>query len=278
MNVAGAIGARFVRPGAGAPAAVHRRRFAAPGRTLAASAPGIEGAGAFAMLALRAEAIELAAALAGEPLVRARPAVVGVRVEGAPRTGVGGAEIVTALAAQLQGRARGAVLEFHGPGLAALPMAERIAISSLAPSRTLAAGVVFPSDDLTRVYLRARGRDAEWRRAEGLAEDFELAVGLALDSILPVPMTVTRARVSALAEDEDVVALALALSGQRAGVPLEVVFGGRAARASLEREGVPAILAEAGATLLDPDAPEAHLGWTEGVRWARTRAERRRRT
>ncbi|MBI5169502.1 MAG: hypothetical protein HZA61_08445, partial [Candidatus Eisenbacteria bacterium] len=46
MSAAAASGATFVRPGAGPVASVHRRRFAAPGRSLAAASPGCDGAGA----------------------------------------------------------------------------------------------------------------------------------------------------------------------------------------------------------------------------------------
>ncbi|MFN8587991.1 MAG: aconitase family protein [Candidatus Eisenbacteria bacterium] len=122
LTAAAACGATFVRPGAGLPAAVHRRRYAAPGRSRAATAAGCEGAGAFAMPVLRAGAVELAAALAGEPLVRPRPAVTGVELTGVPRAGVGGAEIVRALGGVAGERARGSALECFGDGLAALPM------------------------------------------------------------------------------------------------------------------------------------------------------------
>ncbi|MBK7368680.1 MAG: hypothetical protein IPJ04_12440 [Candidatus Eisenbacteria bacterium] len=151
MSAAAAAGATFVRPGAGPAASVHRRRFAAPGRSLAAASPGCEGAGAFAMLVLHADRVELAAALAGEPLVFARPPVVGVCFDEELPLDRGGAEIVYALAADHARRCRGAVLEFHGRGLASMPMTERIAVATLAPALLGAFAVVFPR-------MRARAR------------------------------------------------------------------------------------------------------------------------
>src|SRR5439155_218322 len=56
-SFANATGAHFARPGAGPAGALHRRRFAAPGRVLASAVPGASAAGALGMLALPACAL-----------------------------------------------------------------------------------------------------------------------------------------------------------------------------------------------------------------------------
>lgn len=257
MSAAAAAGATFVRPGAGPAAAVHRRRFAAPGRSLAAASPGCEGAGAFAMLVLHADRVELAAALAGEPLVFARPPVVGVCFDDELPLDRGGAEIVYALAADHARRCRGAVLEFHGRGLVSLPMAERVAIATLAPALLGAFAVVFPSDARTRAMLRALGREPDWRSAEGACAGFDDEIALAAGSLAAPPSELGLVRVSALAGDDDVSLVSQAAVAARVRPALEVVLGGRAARSALEREGVLERLREAGAAIFAPESPEA---------------------
>ncbi|HXJ68449.1 MAG TPA: hypothetical protein VNM39_06050, partial [Verrucomicrobiae bacterium] len=75
QSFANATGATFARPGAGPAGALHRRRFATPGRILASGVVDAAAAGALGMLALPACALECAAASAGEPLLMPRPRV-----------------------------------------------------------------------------------------------------------------------------------------------------------------------------------------------------------
>ncbi|MBI5168835.1 MAG: hypothetical protein HZA61_05050, partial [Candidatus Eisenbacteria bacterium] len=257
MSAAAAAGATFVRPGAGPAASVHRRRFAAPGRSLAAASPGCAGAGACAMLGLQADRVERAAALAGEPLVFARPPVIGVCLDDDVPADRGGAEIVHALAAEHARRCRGAVLEFHGRGLASLPMHERIAVATLAPALLGAFAVVFPSDARTRAALRVLGREPDWRSAEGACAGFDEEIALATDALAAPPGELSLVRVSALAEDDDVAIVARAAAAARVRPAIEVVLGGRAAQTVQEREGVLEQLRGAGAVLFAPESPEA---------------------
>lgn len=257
MSAAAAAGATFVRPGAGPAASVHRRRFAAPGRSLAAASPGCEGAGAFAMLVLHADRVELAAALAGEPLVFARPPVVGVCFDEELPLDRGGAEIVYALAADHARRCRGAVLEFHGRGLASMPMTERIAVATLAPALLGAFAVVFPSDARTRANLRGLGREPDWRSAEGACAGFDEEIVLTAASLAAPPAEPGLVRVSALAEDDDVALVARAAVSARVRPAIEIVLGGRAAQSVLERGGVLERLREAGAAIFAPESSEA---------------------
>jgi len=262
QSAAAALGAHFARPGVGPPAAVHRRRFAAPGRTLVSAVPGAAGAGAFGMLVVDAGALETAAALAGEPLARLRPEVVGIRLSGAPIPGVGGAEILDELARRLGGITPGAVIEFHGAGVAALPMRERIAMAALGGARLGASATVFPSDEVTRDYLRSRGRDAEWRRFQGGGEGFDRDFSLELDTVgTALDDAIRGVHFGPLAEDDDLRGLArvLATGAMRIGTSAQVILGGRAARAALSADGTLESLARGGVRLIDPGDAGAHL-------------------
>ncbi|HTR97246.1 MAG TPA: aconitase family protein, partial [Candidatus Acidoferrales bacterium] len=251
QGAAAAAGASFVRPGAGPPASVYRRGFAGPGRTLLASAPGAAGAGAFAMLPFVATPAEAAAVLAGEALRIERPPVVAIQFRGGPRPGVGGAEIVLHLTRMLDRSAHGAFLECRGEPLAALPMAERIALASLAQGRLGVRACVLPSDDVTRAYLAERGRDADWRRFDAGDGAAERTLELDLGRIAPAEPREACVRVGAEAEDDDLRLLAAAAARGARLTGVEVVVGGRATRRALEEGGVLAALESAGADVRD---------------------------
>ncbi|MFI6875255.1 aconitate hydratase AcnA [Streptomyces sp. NPDC050400] len=105
--------------------------------------------------------LEGQAAMLGEPVTIPFPQVVGVRLTGQLRAGVGATDLALTLTELL--RARGVVdrfVEFCGPGLDALGWAERAAVSNMAPEYG-ATCVYFPYDDETSAYLRLTGRDEE---------------------------------------------------------------------------------------------------------------------
>lgn len=267
-TAAAAHGLLFARPGAAPAAALHRRRFAAPGVVLASIAPGAAGAGALGMLALAATPLECAGALAGRPLARPRPRVVGIRVAGTLPAGAGGAEALARLAVALGRDGRGVVLEYFGDALATLPMPDRIAMAALAPRMLGAVASVFPCDDAAREYLRARGREDDWRRFAGGGESFDRVVDLDLSAVPPArerPETV--ARLGPLAEDDELRALADELGGAPLppGARLQLVTGGRAARAALESDGTLERLARAGVAILDAGDAEAAAPLPEGA-------------
>lgn len=252
-TAASACGAWFARPGAGPAAALHRRRFAGPGACLASPVQGAAGAGAFGMLVFAASPLECAAVLAGRPLLRAYPPIIGVRVTGMLPAGAGGVEALAALAEGIGRAARGAVLEFHGDGIASLAMADRIAMATLAPRVLGAAASIFPADDEVRDHLSARGRDEDWRRFEGAHEAFDSTLILDLETAAtPRAGDAPAVRIGPHAEDDDLRALADALAA-RTGPPLanvQVVLGGRAMRAALAADGTLERLAGAGVELL----------------------------
>ncbi len=105
--------------------------------------------------------IEAEAALLGQPLFMLLPPVVGVRLDGRPRPQVTATDIVLTLTQML--RSHGVVeriVEYFGPGLASLKLADRATIANMSPEYGATAGF-FPVDDVTLQYLRETGRAAE---------------------------------------------------------------------------------------------------------------------
>jgi len=105
--------------------------------------------------------IEAEAALLGQPLYMLIPEVVGMRLSGSLREGVTATDLVLTVTQSL--RKFGVVdkiVEFFGPGLASLSVADRATISNMSPEYGATAGF-FPVDEKTLEYLRFTGRSAD---------------------------------------------------------------------------------------------------------------------
>jgi aconitate hydratase len=104
--------------------------------------------------------IEAEAALLGQPISMLIPEVVGFRLTGALSPGATATDLVLTVTQML--RQKGVVgkfVEFHGPGVSALALADRATIANMAPEYGATIGF-FPADDETLRYLRFSGRDA----------------------------------------------------------------------------------------------------------------------
>jgi aconitate hydratase len=105
--------------------------------------------------------IEAEAVMLGQPLYMTPPVVLGVRLSGALRAGVTATDLVLTITERL--RRHGVVgkfVEFFGPGLGALTVADRATISNMSPEFGSTAAM-FPVDDRTLGYLRETGREPE---------------------------------------------------------------------------------------------------------------------
>jgi aconitate hydratase len=112
--------------------------------------------------------IEAEAVMLGEPVSMLVPPVIGVRLAGELPAGVLATDLVLSLTEVLRARGVvGAILEFTGPGVAALSLADRATIANMAPEFG-ATAAFFPTDERTLDYLRMTGRDAaQIARVEG---------------------------------------------------------------------------------------------------------------
>jgi aconitate hydratase len=105
--------------------------------------------------------IEAEAALLGQPLYQPMPIVVGFRLDGEMPSGATATDLVLYVTEML--RSHGVVgkfVEFHGPGLSRLGLADRATISNMSPEFG-ATATLFPIDDETLSYLRMTGRSTE---------------------------------------------------------------------------------------------------------------------
>ncbi len=143
--------------------------------------------------------IEAEAAMLGQPIPILSPIVTGVRLTGRMRPGTTPTDVALTLVAML--RAKGVVghfVEYFGPGLDHLPLADRAPLANMTPEYGATMGF-FPIDNATLDYLRMTGRDAEqvelveaYARAQGLfrcGDDSDIryssVVELDLDTVVP---------------------------------------------------------------------------------------------
>ena len=119
--------------------------------------------------------IEAEAVLLGQPYYMQVPEVIGVKLSGTLREGVTTTDMVLTLTQML--RARGVVekfVEFFGPGLSNIPLADRATVANMSPEYGATCGY-FPIDAVTLDYLRGTGRD---EAQVGVVEAYAKAQGL----------------------------------------------------------------------------------------------------
>jgi aconitate hydratase len=122
--------------------------------------------------------IEAEAAMLGQPIAMLIPDVIGFKLSGKLREGVTATDMVLTVTQML--RKKGVVgkfVEFFGPGLAHMPLADRATIANMAPEYGATCGF-FPVDEMTLSYLTLSGRDEhriklvrEYCKAQGMFRD-----------------------------------------------------------------------------------------------------------
>jgi aconitate hydratase len=156
------FGVWYSRPGNGVSHPVHMERFGRPGRTLLGSDSHTPAAGALGMLAMGAGGLEVALAMAGEPVFIRMPSILGVRLTGRLPDWVSAKDVILEMLRRrgVQGGV-GKIIEYFGPGLDGLSAMDRHVIANMG-TELGATTTVFPSDDAVRRFLKAQGREADW--------------------------------------------------------------------------------------------------------------------
>ena len=161
-TVAAKFGGVYSGPGTGICHQLHLENFAKPGATLVGSDSHTPTAGGICSLAMGAGGLSVALAMAGEPYYIPMPKVVRVFLTG-ELTGWASAKdvILELLRRRTVKGGVGRVFEYAGPGVATLSVPERATIANMG-AELGATGTLFPSDGVTRAFLKAMGREADW--------------------------------------------------------------------------------------------------------------------
>lgn len=152
------FGVWYSPPGNGVSHPVHMERFGRPGATLVGSDSHTPAAGALGMLAIGAGGIDVALAMAGEPLWIPMPEIWGVEVTGKLPPWVSAKDVILEMLRR-HGVAGGLgrIIEYHGPGLAHLSAMDRHVIANMG-TELGATSSVFPADDAVKRFLDGQGR------------------------------------------------------------------------------------------------------------------------
>ena len=162
QTVAKKHGVWFSRPGNGICHQVQLERFGKPGRTLIGSDSHTPTGGGIGMLAFGAGGMDVAVAMGGGVYYITMPKMFKVNLTGTLRPYVTAKDISLELLRILSVKGGvGAIIEWGGPGIAALSVPERATITNMG-TELGATTSIFPSDDVTRAFLAAEGREADF--------------------------------------------------------------------------------------------------------------------
>lgn len=162
QTVAKKHGVWFSRPGNGICHQVHLERFGKPGKTLIGSDSHTPTGGGIGMLAFGAGGMDVAVAMGGGAYYITMPEMFKVNLTGTLRPYVTAKDISLELLRILSVKGGvGAIIEWGGPGIAALSVPERATITNMG-TELGATTSIFPSDDVTRAFLAAEGREADF--------------------------------------------------------------------------------------------------------------------
>ena len=158
-TVADRKGIIYSRAGNGICHQVHLERFALPGKTLLGSDSHTPTAGGMASFAVGAGGLDVALAMAGIPFEIIAPKVIGIRLEGKLRPFVSAKDVILAVLEHFGVKGNvNTVFEYIGDGVKTLSVPERATIANMGAECGVTTSL-FPSDENTRAFLKAQGRE-----------------------------------------------------------------------------------------------------------------------
>lgn len=261
------------KPGNGICHQVHLERYGIPGWTLLGSDSHTPTGGGIGMLAIGAGGLDVAVAMGGGAYYLTCPKVVNVRLTGRLPYGVAAKDIILEVLRRLSVKGGvGRVMEYTGPGVATLTVPERATIANMG-AELGATTSVFPSDEVTRAFLKAQGRETDW---QPLAADpdaaYDETVEISLDTLVPLvakphmpdnvetveavgPIAVDQVFIGSCTNSsyQDMMRVARILKGKRVhpNVSLVIGPGSRQVLTMLARNGALADMMAAGARILE---------------------------
>lgn len=155
-------GIYFSRPGNGICHQVHLERFGIPGKTLIGSDSHTPTGGGIGMIAIGAGGMDVAVAMGGGTYYITCPKMVKVNLTGKLRPWVAAKDVILEVLRRLSVKGGvGKIIEYCGEGVLTLSVPERATITNMG-AELGATTSIFPSDETTRAFLKAQGREADY--------------------------------------------------------------------------------------------------------------------
>ena len=273
QTVAKKHGIRFSRPGNGICHQVHLERFSTPGKTLIGSDSHTPTAGGIGMLGIGAGGLDVAVAMGGGAYYITMPRIIKINLKGALSALVGAKDVILEVLRLLGVKGGvGAIIEYSGEGVKTLSVPERATITNMG-AELGATSSIFPSDEITRKFLKAEGReecyvelspDADAKYAEEYTVDLSSLKPLAAcphspDNVKPVSelkgMRISQVCIGSCTNSSlrDLLTVAAILKGKTVhpDVSLSISPGSKQVYTMLAECGALADLISAGARILE---------------------------
>jgi len=272
-SVAEKFGIYYSRPGNGICHQVHLERFSSPGKTLLGSDSHTPTSGGAGMIAIGAGGLDVATAMGGGAFYFNMPEIIGVKLSGKLSPWVSAKDVILEMLRKIGVKGGvGKIYEYFGDGVKKLTVPERATITNMG-AELGATTSVFPSDEVTKEFLRLQGREDSWKELKAYgSEDFKEVIDLDLSKVEPmiakphspgnvVPVSevegtkVNQVIVGSCTNSSyrDLVTVASILRGKKVhpNVSLAIVPGSKQVYEMIARNGALADLIAAGARILE---------------------------
>ena len=180
-------GVRFSRPGNGICHQVHLERFGIPGKTLIGSDSHTPTGGGLCMLAMGAGGLDVAVAMGGGAYYITVPEVIKVNLTGKLSPYVSAKDIILEVLRILSVKGGvGKVIEYGGEGIKTLSVPERATITNMG-AELGATTSIFPSDEVTYKFMKAQGREKDWKEILPDSDaEYSRVIDIDLSSLKPL--------------------------------------------------------------------------------------------
>ena len=187
QTVANKHGVYFSRPGNGICHQVHLERFGKPGKTLIGSDSHTPTGGGIGMLAFGAGGLDVAVAMGGGAYYITMPKMYKVELTGKLNPFVTAKDVSLEILRILSVKGGvGAIIEWGGPGVDTLSVPERATITNMG-TELGATTSIFPSDETTRAFLKAQGREEDYvPLASDPDAEYDKIIPIDLSSLKPM--------------------------------------------------------------------------------------------
>jgi aconitate hydratase len=274
QSIAAKYGILLSRAGNGICHQVHLERFGKPGKTLLGSDSHTPTAGGLGMIAIGAGGLDIAVAMGGEPFYLTCPKVTKINLKGKLKPWFSAKDVVLKVLEIFTTKGNvGAVFEYGGEGAKTLSVPERATITNMGAECGVTTSV-FPSDEITKQFLKAQGREEDWVEVKADEDaEYDRVVDIDLSEIVPLVayphspgniktvkelsgMTVNQVCIGSCTNSsyKDLMTVAKILKGKKAHPSVSFVIspGSKQVIENLAREGALADLYSTGARITEP--------------------------
>ncbi|MBI5001294.1 MAG: aconitate hydratase [Euryarchaeota archaeon] len=190
QSVAAKCGIIYSRAGNGICHQLHLERFGKPGTTLLGSDSHTPTGGGVGQIAIGAGGLDVALAMGGAPFFLTCPKVLKINLTGKLNPWCSAKDVVLKMLELFTVKGNvGVVMEYGGPGVKTLSVPERATITNMGAEMGVTTSI-FPSDEVTKKFLKAQEREKDWTALEPDADaEYFKVVELDLSGIVPLAAT-----------------------------------------------------------------------------------------